>query len=457
MPKVKVVDINIHYEVYGYGEPLVLVMGLGGGSSMWWQQVAFFSPEYQIITYDSRGVGLTDNPDVPYSIEMLANDAVGLLMSLGISSTHLYGVSMGGMVAQELALRYPGLVASLTLGATTCGGAHMVVASEETLQRLFSIMSMPADEAVKVSTSATFSAAFIERHPEKIREWLIKGAESPPTPLGFKRQAEAATGFDTYDRLTQIAAPTLILAGTRDELIPAENSRILASRIPKAELVLFEGAGHGYLWEAEGQANRVVRDFLRRHPISKPSSSEPLGVVKIPTIDAGRFILRSYREGDEDSLIENINNIKIARNTLRIPHPYTKQDARFWIAHNLRLGTLKDRSEIHFAVDMNGRVIGGIGLEKIDGCEAEIGYWLGETYWGQGIMASAVHLVTGYAFDELGLGKVCAYVFPSNEASMRVLRKAGYRFEGGLTSHCSREDKPVDAMMFTKFKQTGLS
>jgi pimeloyl-ACP methyl ester carboxylesterase len=143
----------------------------------------------------------------------------------------------------------------------------MVAASGETLQRLFSIMTLPVDEAVKVSTSATFSAAFIERHPEKIREWLIKGAESPPTPLGFKRQAEAATDFDTYDRLAQIAAPTLILAGTRDDLIPAENSRILASRIPNAELVLFEGAGHGYLWEAEEQANRVVRDFLRRHPV----------------------------------------------------------------------------------------------------------------------------------------------------------------------------------------------
>ncbi|OGO01735.1 MAG: hypothetical protein A2Y72_02905 [Chloroflexi bacterium RBG_13_53_26] len=449
MPKLRVADINIHYEMYGHGEPLVLIMGLGGGSSMWWQQVAFFAPEYQVITYDSRGVGDSDKPDMPYSMHMLAEDAAGLLEKLGICSTHVYGVSMGGMVAQELALGYPSLVTSLTLGATTCGGAHMVAASEETLQRLFSIMTLPVDEAVKVSTSATFSAAFIERHPEKIREWLIKGAESPPTPLGFKRQAEAATGFDTYDRLAQIAAPTLILAGTRDDLIPVENSRILASRIPNAELVLFEGAGHGYLWEAEEQANRVIRDFLRRHPISRPSSSEPSGVAEIPAIDAGRFILRPYREGDEDSLIENINNIEIARSTLRIPHPYTKRDACFWIDHNLRLGMLKDRSEIHFAIDMNGRVIGGIGLEKIDGCQAEIGYWLGETYWGQGIMTSAVHLVTGYAFDELGLGKVCAYVFPSNEASMRVLRKAGYRFEGRLTSHYSKEGKPVDAMMFT--------
>jgi 3-oxoadipate enol-lactonase len=116
----------------------------------------------------------------------------------------------------------------------------------------------------------TFSTIFMERHPEKIREWLVKGAESPPSPTGFQRQAEAAAGFDTYDRLPQIGVPTLILAGTADQLIPADNSRILASRITNARLALFEGAGHGYLWEAEDEANRVVHDFLRQH-------REPIG------------------------------------------------------------------------------------------------------------------------------------------------------------------------------------
>src|SRR4030042_3187503 len=120
MRKLRVADINIHYEMYGHGEPLVLIMGLGGGSSMWWQQVAFFAPEYQVITYDSRGVGDSDKPDMPYSMHMLAEDAAGLLEKLGICSTHVYGVSMGGMVAQELALGYPRLVNALTLGATTC-------------------------------------------------------------------------------------------------------------------------------------------------------------------------------------------------------------------------------------------------------------------------------------------------------------------------------------------------
>jgi len=269
VPKVRTGDIDLYYETCGQGEPLVLIMGLGGGSSLWWEQVAFFSQEYQVINYDSRGVGYSDKPDIPYSMDMLIDDAAGLLEQLGIRRAHVYGVSMGGMVAQGLALRYPEMVASLILGATTCGGAHSVIASQETLEQLFSIMSLPVEEVVRVSTTVTFSPAFIERCPEKTKEWLKKGAESPPSPLGFKRQAEAASGFDTYDRLPHLRIPALVLAGTEDLLIPVENSVTLASRIPRAELVLFEGAGHGYLWETGEVGNEVVLDFLRRHSIGE--------------------------------------------------------------------------------------------------------------------------------------------------------------------------------------------
>jgi pimeloyl-ACP methyl ester carboxylesterase len=267
MPKVQVADIGIYYETYGEGEPLILIMGLGGGSSLWWQQVESFSAEYQVVVYDSRGVGRSDKPDAPYSMAMLVGDVAGLMDRLGIVAAHVYGVSMGGMVAQELTFSRPGLVSTLMLGATSCGGPHAVMPTPETMQKLLGIMSLPQDEAVRVSTSVTFSASFIERHPEKIREWLIKGAESLPSPTGFRGQAEAVAGFDTYDRLTRIAVPTLIMAGTADQLIPAENSRILASRIPNAQLILFEGAGHGYLWESKAEANRAVHDFLRQHPI----------------------------------------------------------------------------------------------------------------------------------------------------------------------------------------------
>lgn len=268
MPRLEVGDITIYYETHGKGEPLVLIMGLGGGSSTWWRQVAFFSTQYQVITYDSRGVGRTDKPDVPYSMGMLADDAAGLLEKLGITSAHVYGVSMGGMVAQELALRYPKLVSSLILGATACGGKHSIRSSPEATRRLFSLMTLPPKEAMSVSISLTFSAAFVKHHPDRINEWLLKVAESPPSPVGYRRQIEAVVGFDSGDKLQQIRSPTLIIAGNDDQLIPAENSSILASRIPDAELVLFDGVGHGYLWEVEEEANRAVLDFLRRHPIA---------------------------------------------------------------------------------------------------------------------------------------------------------------------------------------------
>jgi len=283
MPMKKVGDINMYYEIHGDGEPLLLLMGLGGGSSMWWQQVTAFSHSYRVVTFDSRGVGRTDKPDAAYTMEMLVYDALGLLSSLGMASAHVYGLSMGGMIAQELALRHPNSVVSLVLGATSCGGVHSLPAPQEVINELLNILSLPPQEAARVSAALTFSDSFVDNHPNLIHEWMMKGAASPPSRQGFKKQAEAIASFDTYDRLPQIRIPTLVIAGTLDKILPAENSRILASRIPNAELVLLEGAGHGYLWEAADEADRVVLDFLKRHR-------------KTPASTATSLMSRSYPE-----------------------------------------------------------------------------------------------------------------------------------------------------------------
>ena len=270
MPYLKANDISIYYEVQGDGEPLLLLMGLGGGSSMWWQQMALFSSRYRVVSFDSRGVGRTDQPDTVYTMDMLVHDALGVLDGLGMAAAHVYGLSMGGMIAQELALCYPDAVSSLVLGATSCGGIHSAVPPQETVSQLFNLLNLPPAEAARVSAALTFSDSFVENHPDLIREWLIKGAESPPSLQGFKRQTEAIASFDTYERLPQIKVPTLVIAGTGDRILPVENSRILASRIPNAELFLLEGAGHGYVWEAADEANRAVLDFLGRQ-WSQPS------------------------------------------------------------------------------------------------------------------------------------------------------------------------------------------
>ncbi len=169
-------------------------------------------------------------------------------------------------------------------------------------------------------------------------------------------------------------------------------------------------------------------------------------------IRSKKFILRPFKKGDESSLLENINNEKIARNTLRIPYPYKLKDACLWINRNLKLNKKKKKTKISFAIDINGEVVGGIGLDKIENHKAEIGYWLGEKYWGREIMTSAVKILTEYAFKRLKLKRVHARVFFFNKASARVLRKAGYKLEGRLRKDVFKDNKLIDSLIFSKIQ-----
>lgn len=169
-------------------------------------------------------------------------------------------------------------------------------------------------------------------------------------------------------------------------------------------------------------------------------------------IRSKKFILRSFKKEDETSLVENINNRIIAKNTLRIPYPYTLKDAHSWINRNLKLDKKKEKHEINFAIDIGGKLVGGIGLDKIyDHC-AEIGYWLGEKYWGQGIMTSAVKLLTKYGFEKLGLRRIYAFVFQFNKASTRVLEKGGFKYEGKLRKHVRKGNKFLDDLLYAKVR-----
>ncbi|MBM4444307.1 MAG: GNAT family N-acetyltransferase [Chloroflexi bacterium] len=168
----------------------------------------------------------------------------------------------------------------------------------------------------------------------------------------------------------------------------------------------------------------------------------------MPIIRLARFNLRPYRKGDEHSIVENINNPKISRATLTIPYPYTIADALSWIDQNLKAARKRKKTEINLAIDMGGQVIGGIGLSKMDGHQAEIGYWLAERYWGQGITTSAVEALSAYALNDLRLARVYAYVFSSNKASARVLEKAGYGFEGRSRRHVVKDGRRRDCLLF---------
>ena len=169
-------------------------------------------------------------------------------------------------------------------------------------------------------------------------------------------------------------------------------------------------------------------------------------------IKSKKFVLRSYRNGDEKSLTENINNKKIYRNTLHIPYPYTLKDAKKWIAKNLKEAKKKNPTKINFVIDINNEVAGSVGLSKIEGYRAEIGYWLAEKYWGKGIMTKAVKSVTKFGFEKLKLRRIYAEIFPFNKASRRVLEKAGYKFEGILRKAVKKDNKFLDVYLFAKVR-----
>lgn len=272
MSTVKVGDTNIYYEIHGRGEPLLLIMGYGANCQWWYPQIPVFSQEYQVIAFDNRGSGQSDKPDIPYTMEMMVGDTVGLLEAIGIDAAHVYGVSMGGMIAQEFALRYPEKVISLILACTTPGGRNSVLPDEEAMTFLFDLESrkgLTLEEQARQLLPFLFTQEFIDRS-SKFMDELIAGMIEYVTPLhGYRRQGEAIKGFNAYDRLPEIKAPTLVVSGTTDRLIPVENSRIIASRIPGAELVIFENMSHGFLFEALKKANETVLDFLGQHRRSR--------------------------------------------------------------------------------------------------------------------------------------------------------------------------------------------
>jgi 3-oxoadipate enol-lactonase len=268
LSKARVGDINIYYEVYGKGQALALIMGLGGGLPWLFRQIPAFSQQYQVIAFDNRGTGATDAPDVPYSMEMMAGDLNGLLEHIGVETSHIFGISMGGMIAQHFALLYPGKVKTLILGATTCGGSHRIMPDMEAINVLFDTERMKKitpEERARETLPFVFSQQFIDNNQSLIQELLAKMV-GHVTPLhGYTRQTGAIMGHDTYERLPDIKAPTLVIAGDSDKLVPMENSRIIASRIPNAELVILKNMGHGFNIEVADEVNRIVLRFLNQH------------------------------------------------------------------------------------------------------------------------------------------------------------------------------------------------
>jgi len=263
MPKIKVNDIQMFYEVHGEGFPLIMIMGFTGNTSWWdprWIQT--LSEKFKVIAFDNRGAGRTDISDREYSIKLFADDTAGLMNALGIPQANVLGMSMGGMIAQELVLNYREKVKKLVLCATHCGGAKSVQASEEVLGTLTADRSgVSAEEIARMTIPLLFTEDFLKNIPG-VEELVIEHiSKNPISNEAFMRQMSAIMQFDTYDRLSQIKTPTLILHGKQDILIPPGNGAILGKAIPEARLVSFENSAHGLIEETEEVLHAIV-EFL---------------------------------------------------------------------------------------------------------------------------------------------------------------------------------------------------
>ncbi len=273
MPKARVNGIDLYYEIHGDGEPLLFISGLGGHLAEVPYLVESYGQHFRFIGFDGRGCGRSDKPDEEYSIAGYADDTAALLDALDIESATVYGSSMGGMVAQELALRHPARVRALILGCTT-GGAGGVGPSVETIQHLVRNQSLPGDEALAAGWELGYSPAYIARNYDALLERSRSASRFAAPRESYLRQVVAAARHDAYGRLGAISCPVMIIHGADDVMIPAENARMLKERISHAELHVLDGMGHGYNLEAQEIADALVIDFVRRHgSVSERSAS----------------------------------------------------------------------------------------------------------------------------------------------------------------------------------------
>jgi 3-oxoadipate enol-lactonase len=274
MSVAKVETIELYYEEHGSGQPLLLIMGLAADSMAWMFQVPEFCKHYRTIVFDNRGVGRSSKPPGPYTISQMADDTAGLLDVLGIAQTHVVGVSMGGMIAQELALRHPRLVRGLVLACT-----YPEPDADIERQREFSVEELggrvSAGGDIQIDLQAfdpmaffqqllplAFNQEFIEKELPKIMPLFAGALQYGFSMEAILGQVAAVMSHKATDRLHQIAAPTLVITGDADRLVPPANSEILAKHIPGARLVKVPGGSHGFNFETPEVFNREVLDFL---------------------------------------------------------------------------------------------------------------------------------------------------------------------------------------------------
>ncbi|HYX69377.1 MAG TPA: alpha/beta fold hydrolase [Terriglobales bacterium] len=259
MPLLENRGAKIYWDEQGQGTPVLLIMGLGYPSHMWYRTRPVLAARYRTLALDNRGTGRSDMPAGPYSIELMASDAAAVLDAAGTASAHIYGISMGGMIAQEFALQYPKRVRSLILGCTSAGGREAERAEPAARDLLMGRAEMSAEEAAEAAIPFIY-------HPStprpRIDEDLAVRRPWFPRREAYLAQLQGILAWEAYSRLSQIRAPTLVIHGDSDRLVPTRNGELIAARIPGARLVLLKNASHIYSTDQPEAAQQAALEFL---------------------------------------------------------------------------------------------------------------------------------------------------------------------------------------------------
>jgi 3-oxoadipate enol-lactonase len=260
--------VKLYWDEQGQGEPLLLIMGLGYPSNLWHRTRPILSQHFHTVAFDNRGVGQSDVPSGPYSISTMASDAAAVLDAAGFSSAHIFGISMGGMIAQEFALQYPARTRSLILGCTSAGGPPAVRAERKVADILMA-RGMTLEQAREAILPYIYDSSTAR---EKVEEDLSLRRRWLPSLAGYMAQLQGILAWEAYSRIPQITAPTLVIHGKSDALVPPGNGELIAGRIPGAKLVLIEHASHLFLTDQTEVANKEILEFLSSHV---EASTEP--------------------------------------------------------------------------------------------------------------------------------------------------------------------------------------
>jgi len=248
--------MKIAWQSHGSGAPVLLIQGLGYGGWGWEPVVPGLAERFRVLTFDNRGIGGSDKPPGPYTTAELARDALQVLDEAGVDRAHVVGASLGGMIAQEVATLAPQRVERLVLCCTTPGETDGVPMPEVTVQLFQEAATLAPELAIRRFIENALGAG---GSAELVDDLYARRVADPPDPAGWHAQVAAAVGFAGVG---QIAAPTLLLHGTEDNVVDCRNVDVLAARIPGARVELFAGAGHLFFWEQPDAFVRIVTGFL---------------------------------------------------------------------------------------------------------------------------------------------------------------------------------------------------